>query len=91
MFDHTQDFDFTIKVAGNAIAEVPGKAHLEHDPGYGFIVTAIELDTFDGETVTLSERSIDPDAIKLFRELAEQATESEFVQESFAEALADAA
>lgn len=87
MFDHQQDFDFTIKVAGKAVAEVPGSATLEHDPGYGFVVTAIELEDLDGETVTLSERSIDPDAVKLFRELAEQAIDSDFMQERFAEAL----
>lgn len=92
MFDHSEEFTFDIKVSGVTIAEVDGTVHMDDDDGYGFIVTAIELPClFAGHhaPVLLSENCIDPEAVKLFRELAEQAKESEYLQERFSEALAE--
>ncbi len=92
MFDHSEEFTFDIKVRGITIAHVDGTVHMDDDDGYDFIVTAIEFPSLDDDKpapVLLSENCIDPEAVKLFRELAEQAKESEYLQDSFSEARAE--
>ena len=92
MFDHSEEFTFDFKVRGITISQVDGTVHMDDDDGYDYIVTAIEFPSLDDDKpapVLLSENCIDPEAVKLFRELAEQAKESEYLQECFSEALAE--
>lgn len=88
MFDHEAEHTFTIRVGGVAIAECDGKVYMDDDSGYGFIVTAIEIESIAGNqpTICLSKTSTDEFERKLFEELAAQAVVSEWLQNEFEEA-----
>lgn len=88
--DYEHEFEeLPIRIAGKQVAHVNGKADLVWDEGYNFYVAGIDLDTEDGETITLNERSDDPEIVKAFRDLSAELEGNAHAQEMFAKALAE--
>lgn len=87
--DYEHEFEeLPIRIAGKQVAHVNGTATLVWDEGYNFYVAGIDLDTEDGGTITLNERSDDPEIVKAFRDLSAELIGNAYAQKKFAEALA---
>lgn len=89
MFDYTHKFEeLPIRIDGHAVAYVDGKATLEQDWDYEYLVRAIEVEVQDEERVIrLSPASDDSDKRRWFHELAEELQDDEWARECFYDAL----
>ncbi len=93
MFDHVHKFEIELAIGTVEVSTFSGEALLEHDTGYEFVVTGIELegnqrgDYRNKRTVNINAKSDDPFMVALFNKLGAAIRQDADAQEAFVSAM----